>query len=297
MESELINYVKQGGSLCIFPNDNIDLGSYNDLLQTFASVSIGPKINSVAKVNQLYKEHPIYQDIFDEIPNNVDLPFVNSYYPLSTTPTSGSEVLMRFQNGNPFLTMISNGTGNVTFCASPLSNDASNFTKHALFVPTMLRLAEFSGYRNNYWYVVGKDNSISTSEQLKTSDKIEVKYLESENSFLPELKITKSETSLLLYNQVTDAGHYNILVNEMPIFGVSFNFDRNESVQDFMTTEDLTNVINTTDIGQHMKVLENADSSNGVAIQDIVKGKKYWWHLIVIALILLGLEILVFRLF
>mgnify|MGYP000657308245 CR=1 FL=1 len=297
MQSELKSFISKGGSICIFPGDNIDISSYNSLIQSYAEVSISTKVNSVVKVSTLLKDHPIYQDIFDEIPSNVDLPFANQYYPLSSTISSGSESLMRLQNGSPFLLYLSNRIGSISICASPLNTDASNFVKHALFVPTMLRLAEFSQFRNHYYYTVGKDNNVEISQGLKTTDKIEITNIQDNNSFLPELKITKSETNLLLYNQIKEAGHFDVVVNGDRLDGIAFNFDRSESLQDFLNWEELTSAINNNAIGQYTKVLKNADTASGIAINEIVKGKKYWWHLIVLTLILLGLEIAVFRLF
>lgn len=297
MQSELKNFISNGGSICIFPSDNIDISSYNNLIQSYADVSISPKINANIKVSSLLKEHPIYQDIFDEIPANVDLPFSNQYYPLAASISSGSESLMRLQNGNPFLMYLSNSKGSIALCTSPIHTDASNFVKHALFVPTMLRLAEFSQYRNKFYYTVGQDNAVTVEGNLKSTDKIEVVSAQAQNSFLPELKITKSETNLLLYNQIKDAGHYDILVNTERLDGISFNFDRAESSQDFLNTEELTSIINNNEIGQYAKVIANADTANGVVVSELVKGKKYWWHLIVLALILLGLEVAIFRLF
>lgn len=297
MQSELKNFISNGGSICIFPGEDINISSYNNLIQSYADVSISPKITSNIKVNALLKEHPVYQDIFDEIPANVDLPFVNQYYPIAASVSSGSESLMRLQNGNPFLMYLSKGKGSIALCASPINTTASNFVKHALFVPTMLRLAEFSQYRNKYYYTVGKDNAVTISENLKSTDKIVVESLENQSSFLPELKITKSETNLLFYNQIKNAGHYDIMVNGEVLDGISFNFDRAESSQDFLNKSELTSIINNNEIGQYTKVMENADSSNGVLVSDIVKGKKYWWQLILTALILLGLEVATFRLF
>ncbi len=297
MQSELKNFISNGGSVCIFPGNNIDINSYNSLIQSYSDVSISPKINTNIKVSSLLKEHPIYQDIFDEIPSNVDLPFANQYYPLSSSVSSGSESLMRLQNGNPFLLYLSNKKGSITICSSPINTDASNFVKHALFVPTMLRLAEFSQYRNSYYNTVGKDNSVNIDGNLKTTDKIEIISEQQQNSFLPELKITKSETTLLLYNQIKEAGHYNIVVNSEKVDGLSFNYDRAESSQNFLNKEQLAKAVNENEIGQFTKIMENADTADGVVISEIVQGKKYWWHLIVVALIFLGLEIVVFRLF
>jgi hypothetical protein len=297
MQSELKNFISNGGSICIFPGDNIEISSYNNLLQSYSDVSISPKINTNIKVNTLLKEHPIYQDIFDEIPSNVDLPFANQYYPISSSVSSGSESLMRLQNGKPFLLYLSNKKGSITICTSPINTDASNFVKHALFVPTMLRLAEFSQYRSNYYNIVGKDNSVTVDSDFKTTDKIEIVSEQDQSSFLPELKVTKSETTLLLYNQIKEAGHYNVMVNSDIIDGLSFNYDRAESSQDFLNKEELVAAVNENEIGQFTKIMENADTANGIVILEIVQGKKYWWHLIVVALILLGLEVAVFRLF
>ncbi len=296
MQSELVNFVNNGGNVCVFPNDEIDLNSYNLLLQSISSITISPKINSVNKVSALLTEHPIYQDIFDEIPSNIDLPIVTNYFPIKTSSTSGSEKLMTLQNGNPYLVYSKTNKGSLTLCATSLDLNSTNFAKHALFVPTMLRLAEFSQYRGDYYHIVGKDNTIITKQNINTSDMVEINSEDGTFSFLPEVKNNKNETNLILYNQIKSAGHYNLLVNGEAIQGFSFNYNRDESSQDFFNESELKNAIGNSEIGLSAEVFENADSLNGIDVIDIVKGKKYWWHLIILTLILLGLEIVIFRL-
>ncbi len=296
MQSELVNFVNNGGNVCVFPNDEIDLNSYNLLLQSISSITLSPKVNSINKVSALLTEHPIYQDIFDEIPSNIDLPIVNNYYPINASATSGSEKLMTLQNGNPYMVYSKNQKGSLTVCASSLNLNSSNFAKHALFVPTLLRLAEFSQYRGDYYHIVGKDNTIATKQTINTSDKVEITNANESFSFLPEVKNNKNETNLILYNQIKSAGHYNLLVNGEAIQGFSFNYNRDESSQDFYNESELKNAIGNSEIGVSTEIFENADSLNGIDVLDIVKGKKYWWHLIIFALVLLGLEIIIFRL-
>lgn len=296
LSSELTNYTNQGGSLLVFPSNKINLDTYNNFLQTIAGGSLLALDTAKTKVSYLNLEHPIYKDVFDRIPENVDLPKVNQHYVVSFSNSSGTEYLMSLQNSNSFLSNTKVSKGNFYFCSTPLTSEASSFPKHALFVASLLRIGEFSQPSSTLAYTIGRDNAISFKEMQSGVENLTIKSSTEQMEFIPEIRTVKNETSLLLYDQISFSGHYNILHEANSIGGFSFNYDRSESDFSFYTTEELTTLLAKSPIGNQAKIIEGADGSSSINVNELVQGKQYWWQCILLVIILLGLEIVITRL-
>lgn len=295
LSSELTNYVEQGGSIIVFPAANSNLSSYNNFVQSITDISLQPASSAAVKVNTINVEHPIYQNIFNIIPSNVDLPKLTLHYPIDYSISSGTERLMTLQDGKPFITYTQLPQGSISICAVPLNAEASNFPKHALFVPTLLRLAEFSNRTGKYSYVIGKDDAVKSSNVYANQEELSIQEAGEEFNFIPELSKSNSGNYLLLYDQIKRAGHYDVLYNGDRREGISFNFDRSESEQNFLDATALKKELNNYSIGGLTTIISGADSTEPLALNEITKGKKYWWHLILLGIILLALETIVIR--
>jgi hypothetical protein len=203
---------------------------------------------------------------------------------------------MNLQNGNSFLSSTEVNKGNFYFCSTPLTNEASSFPKHALFVASLLRIGEFSQPSSTLFYTIGKDNAIAFQEIGTDVEKVTIKSTTEDMEFIPEIRKVKNETNLLLYDQINASGHYNITYNSNPIGGFSFNYDRTESDFSFYTAEELPELIAKSPIGNQAKIIEGADGAASINVNELVQGKQYWWQCILLVLILLGLEIVIARL-
>lgn len=295
--SELNSFMEQGGSVCIYPSTNIDLSSYNSFLQSAGQLELGPKVTSSNKASSLDGEHPIFSGVFENIPQNMDLPSANSYYPINLFSSSSTVKLLTYQDGKPFFTFSSSSKGSLSLFSIALDGASSNWPKHALFVPTMLRIAEFSNYRPHYFYTIGQNVMVDAPRDISVADEIFIQSKNEDFSFIPELKITDQESNLLLHNQIKHDGHYDVMVNNNIKDGISFNYDRSESDLSFLNIKELHESLSNSPLIGTFKIISGADSMEGAQLEEIVNGKKYWWHLIISVLIFLALEIAVYRLF
>ena len=140
LRSELSNFVQNGGSLWVIPGSEIEQSDYNELLNSLNAGAILSKQEKENSVRDLNSEHPVYRGIFEKLPNNLDLPKASMYYKLSDPVRSSSDALMRFGSGDIFLTQYTAGQGAVYLQSVPLNTKTNNFTRHALFVASALRM-------------------------------------------------------------------------------------------------------------------------------------------------------------
>jgi len=179
--------------------------------------------------------------------------------------------------------------------AVPFQTSFSNFPKHAVFVPTMYKIAVSSIYEDNLFYTIGENEVITVRNiNLGADNVLSIRNLQSEFEFIPELRRVNSHLDIFSHGQITSAGNYTLFKSETSIKGISFNYDRTESELDFYTSEEIETLID--DLGlTNIQVVETADRPFVQTLADLSKGKQLWrWFVLLTLLFLIG-EVLLLR--
>ncbi|HRH39949.1 MAG TPA: hypothetical protein PK760_16480, partial [Flavobacteriales bacterium] len=135
-------FMRSGGSVAFFPPSNGDASLFASFFAQCGAAAPSRLDTSTVKVERIDLEHPFYRDVFTTMPRNVDLPVVHERWRLE--PAAGSDALLRMQDGSTFLSRTAVERGSVYLCATPLAERSSNFTRHALFATSLLRMAELA---------------------------------------------------------------------------------------------------------------------------------------------------------
>ncbi|HRS54352.1 MAG TPA: BatA and WFA domain-containing protein, partial [Bacteroidales bacterium] len=161
LSQELKKFLSKGGSIAIFPSFQADLNSYNTFL---SYLGINDKFSATdtidTKVASINLQHPFFKDVFDKIPENINLPIVYEHYSLTKNITSKSDILLALQNNESFLSVYPYMSGKVYLFTIPLELSYSNLPKHALFVPTLYRMALLVEPERSLYYFTCQDNVI-----------------------------------------------------------------------------------------------------------------------------------------
>jgi hypothetical protein len=158
LSAELSKYVKNGGTLVIVPDSTIDLQSYSAMLNGLGIAPYSGFINSSERVQSLATDDPLFTGVFSSLSKSgesVDLPITEGYFVQSGGGNSGGEVLMKLRSGSSFLSRHINDNGQVYLFYSPFSGQTSNFSRHAIFVPVIYRIALSSGHQTPLSWVIG----------------------------------------------------------------------------------------------------------------------------------------------
>lgn len=292
---ELKNFLEKGGSIFILPPAELDPENYRPLLSSF-NLGLFSKVDTVnTKVMKLDAAHNLYRDVFDKIPENLDLPVVLSHYPLIFGSASGAEVILKLENDDPFLLSYSSNKGKIYLMTSPLRPEFNNFGKHLLFVPTLYKIALLSQPFNPLYYFIGKDEAVELSSLENKGDEVyKIRKLGESYEFIPENRIIGSGIVFYPHDQVKDAGNYSIMDGNRVVNGISFNFDRRESAMDFYSPEELKTAAEKTGLGNVM-VLNVKEKPVSLAIEELNKGVRFWKLFIILTLLFLAAEVLILR--
>jgi hypothetical protein len=294
---ELWRYVEGGGSLLIFPAAQADIDSYNELLMTLQTVTIMAVDTTRTSISSINLQSSIYEDVFESLPENLDLPVVFSHYPLRRQTTAMLEPLLELQNGDIFMGREAKGQGMVYLTAAPLDPSWSNLPKHALFVPTIYNIALQSQPPAKLYYVAGANAVISLKTQSTEVDQV-VHITNQDGTFGVIPQIRRSGSQLLVYVEgaVNKAGNYNITTNDTKVAAAAFNYDRTESDVRTMSAAAIEDAIADAGLQQFRVLDQHRQQALTASVEQLNSGVRLWKLFVVIALAFLLAEVILMRL-
>ncbi len=288
---ELRRFVDSGGNLLIFPAESADLVSYNRFLSS-VNVNLYQSLDTVStRVTAINELHPVYTGVFDRIPENLDLPWVEQYYVFARQTAARDTWLMQLQNGNYFFTSTPVGNGQVYLSSVAASDNFSNFQRHAMFVPTLYNIALHSGSFYPLFYTLGMDESVSVRNATAGSDQL-FRIQGANMEVIPEARSVDNITSLILHGQINDAGNYQLTLGDQLQRILSFNYDRRESLLESYSPAELASVAQGMD---QITIFEPGSISFEKQMERFRGGRQLWKLFLLLGLVFLLMEVLLLR--
>jgi hypothetical protein len=291
---ELKLNIQKGLNVLVFPGVKIKLDDYNNLLGNFSSALLPIDTVSV-KVGKINFKHPIYTGVFEESKmkkENVNYPLILKHYPIKTNNKGNQESLIGLINGDEFLLQFSNKLGKLYFCVSPLDETYTSFPRHAVFVPTLYKIAIASSFAEPLFYTIGNIQNIELkNNNLQTDPVYRIQALDGKSDFIAQTKSNGFSTMVDVEKQIKIAGNYWLKSNTNDTLkGLSFNFNRLESSTDYYTIDDLEKSIEQYKLN-NFKVIEKGAKNMAATMMNMSKGTQLWKWCVIFALLCLGLEI------
>lgn len=291
---ELKLNIQKGLNVLVFPGVKIKLDDYNNLLGNFSSALLPIDTVSV-KVGKINFKHPIYTGVFEESKmkkENVNYPLILKHYPIKTNNKGNQESLISLINGDEFLLQFSNKLGKLYFCVSPLDETYTSFPRHAVFVPTLYKIAIASSFAEPLFYTIGNIQNIELkNNNLQTDPVYRIQALDGKSDFIAQTKSNGFSTMVDVEKQIKIAGNYWLKSNTNDTLkGLSFNFNRLESSTDYYTIDDLEKSIEQYKLN-NFKVIEKGAKNMAATMMNMSKGTQLWKWCVIFALLCLGLEI------
>ncbi len=288
LAQQLKAYVLKGGTLVVFPAADADINSYRAMLQPMGAVYPEKLLTQATKVSSINLQNQVFKNVFDSFPQNPDLPVIKKHYQLSA-PQGSNENLMALAGGQPFWAENSSGRGKAYVSAVALNEDFSNLPRHALFLPTIFRIALLSGHDQPLFYTLGVDESIEIAP-VQTNEKQLLKLVKDSISIIPDVRQQEGSTLLYVSDQVQQTGTYNLRKADSTIAVLAFNDNRNESDLSYLTADDLSKIL-----PKSTTILQAGKASLKNAVSEINIGLQLWKLCIILALIFLAAEIVLVR--
>ncbi len=290
---ELNQYVNNGGNVLIFPSANANTNSYNQFLRTFPADELRDYQTQQRGVGSINTDEFVFNDVFENTNSNLKLPVSQANYRLSNFSTRGQETLLVYRDGSPYLTKYQVGQGNLYLSAAPLNEELNDLVRNGeIFVPMIFKMAISAGEAPKIAYTIGQDRVLEAEHQVTQGEQI-YQLRGTSKEFIPEQRIARSKVVLNVNNQVEEDGIYELsLESDEILHQYAFNYDRQESNLTYYNADDLVR-----QVGDRMTILdETAEANFEQLIGERSRGVVLWRWCLILALVFLGIEVLLLRL-
>lgn len=275
LQTALKTYIEANGNILIIPSIEATLSSYNHLFNNLSSFKYDPLINVERRIFKINFSHPLFKDVFTNSISNFQYPKVNNFYPLFSNNASK---IMEYEDGKPFLS----GSSKLYVFTAPLNNSNSNFQNSSLIVPTLYNIGKQSLQLSKLYYTIGKKNKIDINTSLNQDH-----VLTLENNLIkiiPEQRSYKNKVSVITNETPGVAGHYRLNNGSEIVGNISYNYDRSESILNYLNLENMENI-----------QVSNSIPSVLSKIKSNTKINELWKWFIIFALIMLIIEMLILK--
>ncbi|MBK0383507.1 BatA and WFA domain-containing protein [Pedobacter sp. SD-b] len=292
LTQQLKQFVDNGASLSVFIPLDADLPSYQTFFRSLATDYPTALIDRKIQSKKLDLSSPVFTDIFEKTPKNIDLPFASKYFSSSSLVKTTKEVLMEGEGNVPLLDVFKTGKGKVYISFIPIEKEASNLSQHALFLPILFKMALLSAKGQKLFYTIGKNQEVEIpSLNIPENENILIKNKDLE--VIPEMIKKPSETLLYFADQLNKQGIYDVYLKDSLLAQFALNEDRKESDLKFYNRADLSDIFSLKD----ENILKSNDQALSKQIEVANFGTSLWKLCIILTILFLLMEVLLIRFF
>jgi hypothetical protein len=288
---ELQRFCASGGSLLIYPSEKNAKENYNGLLSSLSIDVLDQRVENKRVVSVINTRNLLFKDVFYSVPKNAELPNANYGYSLSSRSNSNGDNILTLEDGTAFLTSYNLPKGaKVYLFTTPLIKAATDLVAQPLFVPLIYRMGFLSRPTEANQIFIGSNSNLSiTNSKLKGDNIFRLKKGTIE--VIPEYSVGSGSATLFFNNEIKDAGNYLLMAGSDSITNVSFNYNRLESVNQYLSESDLSEI----NAENGATIVSKTTEPIKQLLDNAVLGKQYWKLCLILALVALAMEIAIIK--
>ena len=291
IDEDLVEFNKMGGSIFIFPGNNIDFSEYRHFLKALNLPELGPFVSTGLKIDQINFKDPFFKGVFEKENKNLNLPSVTKSYSSRNLKQETAFSLISFRNGAPLLLK---SKENAYLFLSSLNTDFGNFIGNALFPTILLRAGELSTKNYPLFALIGEENRIAVLDPILNDQAL--KLIGNNSEFIPIIQKIGNQNFISISGmeaiEKLKAGNFSIQTDD-EIGLLALNYSRKESELDYKNEKEILDAFKNKGISncQYEKI-ENGQSSANIEVD---KPYEYWKLFLVLGLFFITSEIALLR--
>ena len=221
-----------GQSICIFPGRTSNFQSINDGLKQVGDIHIDGMDTAVQTASSLQQGSALVKDLFEKIPDNVQLPVANWHYIISAALSANQQSVLSFRNGDPLLARYTPTRGQLYICATSADLESGNFPGSYFFTPFLYEMAMQSGGSSIYAITEGGQQPV----YLPLTNVIErntVHVYGNGTDIIPPQRPDGAGLDVFVDQAVQQPGFYALSSPGGDTTQIALNQDKQESLMDF----------------------------------------------------------------
>lgn len=296
LQAELIKFTEKGGNLVIIPSFKTDINNYNGFYNAFNLPQITALDTHALKINKPDKNDPFFEGVFEKLDMQLNLPLSLQHFVTAKTSKQTQQTIYSLQNTDAFLSRSTFQNAGVFVFNSSLNEKQSNFCKHALFVPTFIRIAVTSVKPQPLFYTLNNNNTIALkSEGAYTDSPPHIIGVKNKIDIIPQIRLVNGNLNLFINTELNESGFYNVAWQDAIKQNMAFNYDRIESNLFFYTLDELKEIISKNNLKNYSLIDSNTNADVTSAIHLGANGIKLWKWCLLLTLVFLTIEICLIR--
>lgn len=293
--TEINKYIQAGGHLVLIPSQKAEPLSYNEFYKSLGLPAPGNSDTTSLKLEKTDFKAGFYEGVFEKIDERIDLPVIKKRFITNLSTRSNLKPILKLMNGEVWLGEMDFNSAKLYVFSGPLDVASSNFCKHALFVPTIYKMAINSLKAVPPYYYTQNNSVIQTNAiNNKGDEPFHLKSLDNKSDVIPEIRVSNNRLNVFTQGQITTPGFYNLSLQNQVLQALAFNYNRLESGLDFFTNEELDKNLSENHLVSYKTIIAGEKTLTS-SIAEISGNTKLWKLFIILTLIFVAIEIALIR--
>jgi hypothetical protein len=220
--------LNNGQSICVFPGKMADINSINSGLSKITDLQITAVDTANQQASSLQEGSDLVKDIFERIPENVQLPSSNWHFVLQAGLSANQQSILSFRNGDPLLAQYAPTRGKLYFLTTAADIASGNFQSSYFFVPFLYQMAAKSRGSDVFAVTSGKSSPVYLP--MNNVDERNMLHLTGNGiDIIPPQKPSGSGLDVFLGQCVQQSGFYTLASTVNDTTAIAINQDKAES--------------------------------------------------------------------
>lgn len=273
-----------GQTVCIFPARTNNLEGLNEGLAEIADIRIAGVDTASQSATSLQQGSSIVRDLFESVPENVQLPATSWHYIIESGLTANRQSVLSFRNGDPLFAQFSPSAGQLYILSSGIDLQSGNFASSYFFAPFLYQMGVQTNGGNVYALTLG--NRQPAYIPLNNANERNMVHLYDGNrDAIPTQRSFGAGLNVFIDDVVAKAGFYSMGAQGSDTTVIAVNTSRAESRLTTISPADLKNTWQGIDIQ-----VVSPDTIGSTGAYNRWGSFPLWKVCVILALIMLAVE-------
>ncbi|UXP34013.1 BatA domain-containing protein [Reichenbachiella agarivorans] len=286
LQAQIKTLLEAGKTVVLFPH------AENALADLQSSLNLRyDMIPYVEKIEMEKPElnNPFFEGMFESIDNKTKLPSASPLFQLK----SFHQTLLKTKTGNSFLSKVSQ-QGNLYIYGTALTDELTDFQRHAFFVPVMQRIGELSASSSNrLYYTADNDNMVVSLDSIHNNTLYKIKHTVLGEELIPSQRMMQNQLVMDFPKYLLTPGNYQLYSDQEDLDYIGFNHSKAESDLTIIKHDELSQLLSGI---QSLETFDHVDSKNFTKIlKEKYHSMELWKYALLLSLAFLIAESLLLR--
>jgi len=220
--------LQQGQSICIFPGRTTNLDALNTGLSRIGDIRFTGVDTAMQTAATLQQGSELVRDLFERIPENVQLPVANWHYNIRAGLSANQQSILSFRNGDPLLAQYSPSRGKLYLASTSADLQSGNFPGSYFFAPFLYQMTAQS--KGGDVYAITAGEALPVYLPMTNAGERNMVHLYADGvDIIPPQRPSGAGLDVYLAQAVQQPGFYTLAASGADSTAIALNQNRAES--------------------------------------------------------------------